>query len=152
MFISEMVHIEPALYPDADRYDANPASDIFNAGLYDAIAFLLSEGVGGTGTATLTVEACTDNAGAGAETIPFRYRVYSSGAWGAWASAVAAGYLTIAGASKQVVIEVLSAELPAGKPWVRLQVTETVNSPVDAGVTAILSSGRYQSVSPVSPL
>ena len=51
-----------------------------------------------------------------------------------------------------MVIEIDADELPEDKPWVRLQLTEVADSPVDAGVLAILSQARYPQATPVAAL
>ena len=142
---SEQFKIVPlALAPDADRYNTDPTTDWIRCDY--RIMFILSEGVGGTGTATITASNATDNAGAGTADIAFRYRLMTTSGgldtWGAFKAAAAAGYLTIAGASKGIIIEIRRDELDAAKPWVSLTFTESVDSPVDAGVVAIVDTGR----------
>ena len=72
--------------------------------------------------------------------------------WGARTARAAAGYAPAAGANKMVAIEVDPATLPAGKPWVRVQVTESVDSPVDAGMIVILSHGRHKRDIPLTAI
>ncbi|MDV2503090.1 MAG: hypothetical protein RX318_03975 [bacterium] len=152
-FLIGRQHVITALQPDADRYNADPATDIFNMENYAAITFILMEGVGGTGTATITMEECTDNAGAGATAIAFNVRAMPTiDTWGALTAVAAAGYLTIAGANKMVAFELKAEELSDGSPFVRLQVTETVDSPVDAAIVAILHGARYPQDIPVTAI
>src|SRR3990172_1098270 len=149
MILTEKNLLVMVLAPDADRYTADPATDIVNLKNYRHATFIVNEGAGGTGTAVITVEECSDNAGTGATAIAFKSRV---GAYpdvlGAIASAAAAGYTTIAGANKFIVIEIDADELADDKPWVRLQITESVDSPVDASVICILSGARYEQATP----
>src|SRR5262249_9201484 len=115
------------------------------------IAFLLNEGAGGTGTVTIKVEACTSSAGANNTSIAFRYAtgVAATGVWSAFASATAAsGYTTVAGANKMVLVEVDAMDvytaISGSQPlWVRLALTEVVNSPCAAGITAFLGQPVY---------
>ena len=133
-----------ALAPDADRYNTDPATDVLNLAGYGQVTFILQEGAGGTGTATLTVEECSALDGTGATAIPFRYRVAQTGdQFTAFSDALAAGYLTIAGANKMVAIEIDTRDLSEGFPFVRLQLTESVDSPVDAAVIAIAGEARF---------
>ncbi len=133
-----------ALAPDADRYASDPATDVINMANYRHVTFLLIEGAGGTGTATITVEECTALDGTGATAIAFNYRLAATAdTFAALTAAAAAGYLTIAGANKMVAIEIDSAELSDGSPFVRLTLTEAVASAVDACVIAIASEARY---------
>ena len=60
MIFTERNQIVAALYPDADRYDSDPSTDIFDTRDYRHITFLLIEGAGGTGTCTITVGECDD--------------------------------------------------------------------------------------------
>lgn len=133
-----------ALAPDADRYNANPATDIFDMKMYDHICFLLCEGTGGTGTVKIQVEECSDTSGTDNTAIAAKYRVCSSGdTWGALTTLASTGYTTTAGANKMVCVELDAADLDPAKPFVRLQLTEVADSPCDAGVVAILSKARY---------
>jgi len=149
--LTQFFGLAMALQPSADRYDGNPATDVFNMRNYGAICFLLQEGAGGLGTATLTVEACDNAAGANPLAIPFKYNVSSNAGaltdiFGALLDATAAGYLTIAGANKMVAVHVSARDLPDAKPFVRMQITEGVNQAVAAGVTAILMQPRVRTV------
>lgn len=143
---SQHNQIVMALAPDADLYDGDPATDIINTKLYDHVTFVVQEGVGGTGTATITVEECDDVTPTNSTAIAFVYRITAAAGgdtFGALTAATSAGYATIAGAAKMIVIEVPAAGLADGFPFVRLVLTELVDSPVDAGVIAICSKARY---------
>ncbi len=144
MIFTEQHLVVPALYPDADRYNSDPATDVFDMRLYDHITFILTEGAGGTGTVKIQVEECDDTTPSNSTAIAFNYRVASTpDTWGALTAATSAGYTTTAGANKQVAVEVDAAELSDGYPYVRLQLTEVVDNPCDASVIAILSKARY---------
>ena len=142
---SESHFISTALAPDADRYTGDPATDVYNMKLYDHITFIVHHGAGGTGTVVVTVEECTAAAGTGATAIPFRYRVGASTgvSLGALTSVAATGVTISATANQILVVEIDAAELSGDSPFVRLQLTEGVDSPVDASVTAILSKPSY---------
>lgn len=145
--------IEPGVYPVADAYAADPASDVVNMELFNRVHFLLIEGAGGTGTALLTVEECTALDGTGPVAIPFLYRIKAgAGAWGAWTAATASGYTTVAGASKMVEIAVRAEELSADSPFVRLQVVEVADSPVAAAVLIECFEPRYATEPPQQAL
>lgn len=145
-------HAVIGLQPDADRYNADPASDVFNMEHYDHITFLLFEGAGGTGTVKLQVEECTAIDGTGATAIAFRYRVQSGETWGALTASAATGYTTTAGANKAVAVEVEAAELSDGSPFVRLQLTEVADDPCDAVLIAVLTKARYPQDVPATTL
>lgn len=144
--LSEHVNSMVALAPAADRYDSDPATDIYKLAEYGSIEFELIEGAGGTGTVKIEVMSCDDVAGNNPVAIPFKYRIKdsSSDSWGDWTWAEAAGYTTVAGANKQVVIDVHAQELQAeGNPCVYLQLTEVVDDPCVAGVMARLYNPAY---------
>ncbi len=152
MFQTENNRIVQVLAPAADRYNGNPATDIINLANYRHVTFYLQEGAGGTGTAKLELMECPDNTGSGAAAIPFKYRVASAiGDFGDIQDAAAAGYTTAAGADKLVAVEVDAAELSEGNSWAYLQLTEVANSPVAAGVLAVLSEPRFAQALPVDP-
>ena len=142
-----------ALAPDADRYDSDPATDIISMALHDEVTFIVQEGAGGTGTATLTVEECDDTTPSNSTAIAFKYRVAQSGdTFGALTAVAASGYATVAGANKMVQITIKSEDLSAGFPFVRLVLTELVDDPVDAGVLAVMGQNRYSGDSHTSVL
>lgn len=146
MTLSENVLILPALAPDADRYNGNPETDVFNLKNYEVIDFILDEGAGGTGTVKVVAQACDNVTPSNTSNINFRYRLRTSGqSWGAWVTTTVAGdgYTTVAGANKTVQIQIRGRELPDGYPCVRLDLTEVVNDPCDAGIMAILGGAKY---------
>ena len=145
MIFTEEHEISVALQPVADAYAADPATDVYNMKYYEHITFVIVEAAGGTGTVKIQVEECTSKAGAGNNAIAFKYRVKSdsNGAFGALTASAATGYTTTAGANKLVAVEVDADDLAADSPYVRLQLTEVVNDPCDAGVVAILSKPRH---------
>jgi hypothetical protein len=143
-YFTEEHLVVPALYPDADLYAADPATDIINTKNYDHVTFILTEGAGGTGTVKIQVEECDDTTPTNSTAIAFNYRVATTpDTWGAITASASTGYTTTAGANKQVAVEIDAAELTDGYPYVRLQLTEVADSPCDAGVIAILSRPRY---------
>lgn len=150
--LMERLHLIKGLDPVADAFAATVYSDIVSLAKYNRALFLLIKGVGATGTSTLTVEACSDNTGTGAEAIPFKYRrVANSGDnVGAITQAAAAGFTTTAGSSEMYCVEVDSALCPDGKPWVRLKAVEVVDSPVLGGILVQLGDARYEQASQLS--
>lgn len=142
-----------ALAPDADRYNSDPATDIINMVDYAFCDFFLHEGAGGTGTVKLIVQSSDDVSATATTDLPFRYRVAQTGdTFGAWTEIAATGYTTVAGANKIVQAQVDASQLAAGEPYVRLSLTEVVDSPCDAGVLAVLSGARYAGEQPATAL
>lgn len=151
--LSEHFFPVTVLEPDADRYDTDPATDVVNAAKYGAISFYLMEGAGGTGTVKIEVEECTAAAGTGNTAVAFKYRLASThGTWGAITDSASTGYTTVAGANKMVEVIVDVDNLSSGSNYVRLQLTEVADSPVDAAVVAILGDPRYSEDVMPSPL
>ncbi len=141
------------LAPAADRWNTNPATDIVNLANYSKCTFLVHQQGGTTGTATFTVEACSDVSATGATAIAYKYSVGGTGASaggddaGATTDAAAAGFTSTANAEKLYLIEVNAIDLPAGKNFVRLVCTEAVNDPVNGAVEIILSGSRFAGAS-----
>lgn len=133
------------IHPNADLYNGDPASQVVLMSMYERATFILNEGAGGAGTATLTIEAVDNVAGDNPVAIPFRYKLNTVGdTWTDWLAATAAGYLTIAGANKKVLIEVRDAELPDGKSGSRLKLAEAANFPVVGGVDIIMGKAKHR--------
>ncbi|MCP3904782.1 MAG: hypothetical protein GY715_14235 [Planctomycetes bacterium] len=124
-------------------------------GLYGHAAFIVEHGAGATGTVVVTMEECTASDGTGATAIPFKYKVADAadplGA-ATLQDATATGFTIAAGADQQAVIEVDAADLSDGSKWLRMQLTEGVDSPVAAGVVAILSKPHYAGANLASAL
>lgn len=145
MSISEQIKIIPlALAPDSDRYNTDPISDYIK--VKNEVCFVVAEGAGGTGTAAITVLNASDNSGTGAAAIAFRYRLLTTAGgldtWGAWQTATTSGVTPAAGAGKATLVEIRFDEIDEAKPYVALQLTEGVDSPVDASVFALVAADR----------
>lgn len=149
--LTQKAFVSVALAAAADRYDSDPATDIYSTRLYEIVTFIIMHGAGGTGTVIVTVQKCTDNAGAGATAIPFRYRVGDADGvdLGAFQDATVAGFTLGPAADQIAVIEVLATELQPvaplvhGHEFVRLLLTEGVDDPVSAAVLAICGGPSY---------
>lgn len=138
--LSSGVLFRLGLASSTDLYNTDPTSDIVKLTTFSHVSFLVHHGTGATGTATFTVEACSDNAGAGAEAVTFTYRVHGQASTqSSVLTATTAGYTITAGSDQLVLIEREKEGLPSGKPWVRLKCTEVVDSPVAGFVLIALS-------------
>lgn len=136
--LMERLQFITGLDPVANALAGTVSSDVIDMSAFNRIVFLLHQGVGATGTSTLTVEACDDTTPSNTTAIPFRYRIDHVGDEGALAAATAAGVLTTAGSSKIVAVEVREDALAAtGYRYVRLKAVESVASPVLAGILVI---------------
>jgi hypothetical protein len=138
-------HIVQGQAPVADAYDGDPATDIVQAA-GEGVLFFVQEGVGTTGTMTLTIEACDDTTPSNTTAVPFIYRTNTtSDTWSAWTAATAAGFTTTAGSNHLYQAYVDTAELAEeGYGYVRGQMTESVNAAVLAGVSIWIINPRYQ--------
>lgn len=145
---SERNKIVPlALPPDADRWTGNPASDVIMLTKAKGVCFVIVEGAGGAGTATITVEACDDAVPTATLAIAYRYRLLTTAGgldtWGAWVNVAATGVKPAASAGKATLIEVRSDELPAGYSGVRIQMTEDDSTAVDGAIFAVVYDLDY---------
>lgn len=150
MFLDEHFKLVGGTSFGADAYNTNPATDVVSMKNYGAATFIIAQTTGGTntGTATITVEACSTIAAAATQTIPFYYRKVAFGAaasdtMGARSVAAAAGFATTANENSAYLVHVPAASLPEGFPFLRLKTTELVNDPVLGGVLIFLSDARF---------
>lgn len=148
MNLLENVKVIKCLTPSSDVYNTSPAGEEVNMENYNEVVFCLHQQTAGTntGTATITLQACSDVSGTGAETVAFRYRKIPTGAsdtLGALTEVAAAGFTTVANEHAVYLCHVRAAELPAGKPFIRIKTTEVVNDPVIGAVLAFATAPRY---------
>jgi len=135
-------HSVQALAPAADRLAETVATDIIHMRDWRTITFNIQETVS-TGRHTYTVEASDDAAGSHRQAVAFRYRECATGdTWGAWTECASTGF-TSAAADLQIEVSVNSDELYSTYEWVRVVSVESVNDPVVASITAILTDPRY---------
>jgi hypothetical protein len=134
----ERLQFISGLDPVADALSGTAASDVIDMSAFNRIVFLIHQGVGTTGTSTITVEACSDTAAGAVTAIPFHYRIDHAGDEGAIAAATASGFATTAGSSKIVAVEVREDALAATDyRYIRLKAVEVANDPVLAGILVI---------------
>lgn len=137
-------HIVKGLDAVADAFSGTVYSDVVHMAEYAVCRFIVHKGVGTTGTATLTVQACDDAAGNNPTAVPFKYQKYtgSDDLPGAVTAATASGFATTAGSSQLYVVEVDSQSL-GSQGWVRLKSVEVVDDPVLGGILIELLGPRY---------
>jgi hypothetical protein len=132
------------LEPKADGLAGTVTTPCVNMENLDDLAALVALGAGGTGTTTITVEACSASDGSGNEAIPFKCKTsLSSDAFAAVEDVAAAGKLTAAGTNDQYMVGVRAAQLPIGKPWVRVKCVEGVDNPINAAII-LLGKPKHQ--------
>lgn len=142
----EKVKVVAGVAPSVDVYNANPASDVISLKDYQTAVFILRQKTAGTntGTATITIEACDSAAAGNPEAVAFAYaknEACPADAFGAWTAATTSGFVTTANKDAVYLIEVRGIDLPRGKPFVRAQLTETVNDPVAGDVIILVTDG-----------
>ena len=137
----ENLHFAKGIDPIADAFAGTVNSDVYSMRGHGRGLFVVYVGDGATGTSTLTVEACDDVTPSNTTAIGFWYReITSTDVQGAITRAAAAGFVTTAGSSKIVLVEVDAKDLAddgGGFGFVRLHAVESVNSPVLGGVMFI---------------
>lgn len=119
--------------------------DVFSMAKFRRASIIISVGVSAAAFTKIIVNACSNAAGDNAEAIP--YSLYSEetaagDTLGAREAVLAAGKTPSANDGIMYVIELDAMQLPDGKPWVQLSLTNGTNS-VIASAIAILSGQRY---------
>lgn len=128
----------------ADYTTGNPATDVVNMSKWDEALFLVVKGSGAVGTATITVEACSNTTPSATQAIVFDYWTCTSvDTWSDMSTATAAGFTTTAGADQVYAIRVKAIDLYSTYKYVRLQFTEVDSTACDGTVICILTKGRY---------
>jgi hypothetical protein len=142
---TERNHLVKGLDPVADAFSGTVYSDVVSMRNFDHATFIIYTGVGATGTSTITVEACDDFTPSNVSAIPFRYREITSGDTpGILTYSENTGYVTTAGSSKIIAVEVDAEKLAAsGYPNVRLKAVESVDNPVLGGILILLSNPKF---------
>lgn len=138
--ISQVTKYVKLLDPVADAFSGTVTTEEVNCSGAHAAHFIITKGVGTTGTSTVTVEAVDDTSASNTSAIPFRYAANTtSDTWGTLTAATTAGFVTTAGSSQRYIIEVDCDQLAAsGYKYVRLKMVEVVNDPVLGGIDCIL--------------
>lgn len=142
--------VATTLAPAANAFAGTVTSTPVNMSQFEQASFLIVKGVGATGTSLVTVEKCSDAAGAGAEAIPFKYRrIPSADAPGDIANATAAGFTTSAGSNDLYVVYAsvqLEGLAKGDKPFVRVKMVEQTASPVAGCILALGTGARYGAI------
>jgi hypothetical protein len=140
-----------------DIFNGDPQSDYVNLSNYDGVLFIIVKNAGAVGTAKLTVDAATDNAGSDTDNIGYRYlKVQDPGVPGDWTAVTYAnadtGVTTAAEADCIYVIDVNRADMApvSGAKYVSLTCTEVADGGVDGAICALLYGGKYGTHDPVA--
>jgi len=141
------------LDPVADAFEGTVYSDIVDMGEFERVAFIRHDGIGTTGTSTVTVEACSTITATATSAVPFHYRQILTGdTEGAITAATATGFTTTAGSSKLVIAEVHESAIAAsGYRYVRAAFVQSVDAAVLGGVL-ILGKKKVQRAASASAI
>jgi hypothetical protein len=150
----EYNHVVKGLDPVADAFAGTVYSDIVNMKNYESAQFIIIKGVGASGTATITVEACDNVSASNVSAIPFTYQACTTGdTWGARTDAATTGFTTTAGSSQLYKIDVKASDLASsGYGYVRLKSVEVVDSAVLGGILVNLTDSKYEKATPESAI
>lgn len=142
-FLAQSGHAVLALAPvDVTGGKKTAAVNLAN---YSHLSALIGIGVSAAAAGLITVEACTAQDGTGATAIPFnvfKSETAAGDVLGPLVAVPATGLQPPATDGIFYVIELDSAQLPAGSSYVRIGIADTANS-VIATVFFVLSGARY---------
>jgi hypothetical protein len=154
--LSQSVHYAIGLNAVANAFAGTVYSDVVNAKGYSKIQFLVHNGVGTTGTSTITVLAGDDTTDppSNSTAIPFRYKAMTTtDTEGAFTTATTAGFTTTAGSNDLYVIEVDCSEIgDTGYNYCCLKCVESAADPVLGGILILMYGGRYQQDVPATAI
>ena len=138
------LHAVPVLYPVADAFAGTMNTDIVRV-RGEGVLFVITKGVGTTGTSTITVDACDDVTPSNTTAVAFMYRISTTpDTWGDWTQATATGFTTTAGSNQMYEVYCPADELAAaGYGYARLTAVEVANDPVLGGVNAYIVNPDY---------
>lgn len=141
------IHSIPALYPVADAFAGTVTTDVIEC-QGEGILWERVDGVGTTGTSTITVLACDDTTPSNTTAVPFKYRISTTpDVWGDWTEATTAGFTTTAGSNQIYQIWAAAEEQGyLGYKYQQLSLVEVANAAVLGGITAHLIGARYKEV------
>jgi hypothetical protein len=135
--LGQEIHWIKGIDPVADGFSGTVYTDVFEAAGLGAM-FLVYVGVntGGTGSSTLTVQACSNTTPSARTALPFYYRTSTTGdTWGDWTAATTSGFATTAGSSQMYEIRVPADVIAtSGYKYVQLKAVEAVDDPVVVSV------------------
>jgi len=145
------------IYPDSTLWNTGSPnySPAINMGKYSHATFVVIQGTGAAGSATITIETCTTAAGASPTAIAATYRLCTTAdVWGAVTTLPVGGVVFGAASNQMLVIEVDAVDLQVQptKPYLRLKAAVSDATAVDAGCIIILSEAAYQQEVPTSAI
>lgn len=142
-----LYHVVNALAPADNAFAGTVETKVINLKNFAHVSFLVVCGAGATGTAQITVEACSDTTPTETVAIPFYFQECVAGdTFGTFQQSAATGFTTAAAADKVYKVEVDDQFLAqSGFNYVRLKSTEVVAGTIIGTVVAILTEARFES-------
>jgi len=142
----KIVHCAPTaiIANNEDIFTGSPVTDVIHLDHYRECTFVVIKNAGGTGTATVTINSCSNAAGTTAADVAFMYReVTAPDTHGAWTAATSTGVSIAAGADEIWEFRVNANGLDGTNEFVKMTLTEVDSTAVDGAILAILTDPRY---------
>ena len=148
--MDDLNHVVNALAPAADAFAGTVTTAVISMKNWGGACFIVQCGVGAVGTATITIEACSDTTPTATTPIGFFYQECISGdTYGPIIKATAAGFNTAAASDKVYKLFVEDEFLAlTGYGYVRLKSAEVVAGAINGSVVCVLTDGRFESEIP----
>lgn len=140
--LSENTAVHLSLAPVADALSGTVTTAPISCKNARAVTYLVSWGVGATGTTLITVEACDDTTPTNVSAIAFKSRRWNNAvatnAPAALTARTSSGFTTTAGSNQVYEITVDCDQLAnSGYGFVRLKAVEQTDSPILAQIMSI---------------
>lgn len=144
IYLSEAAHFVNALPPK--NISGGATSDRFNLKQHAHASIVVQIGVSAAAATKILLNAYAASSGGVAEPIGYKLHAEETAlgdTLGAKEDVTSAGKTPSANDNIFYVIEIDSAELPEGKPWLEVQITNGSGNSVIASALAILTGARY---------
>ena len=144
-FPQEHLIVHSPLTAHEDIFNGSPASDVVHLKYYERATFIvLTSTNAGSGAATITIESCSNAAGANNTAVAFKYRACTTiDTFGAWTDATTGGTSVAAGTNQVWEATVTRDELSGTHEFVRMQLTESQSDAVDGAILIVLTGMKY---------
>ena len=132
--------------PVADALADEIFTDVVSLSEFEEAYFIVSWGVGTTGTTTMTVESCDDFTPSNTEEVEFEYKRVSAGETNTkWTAATSSGFTTTAGSHQTYVIRAKAENQFLNYPNVRLKCDEVADAALLGGCLIMMAKPSYDS-------
>jgi hypothetical protein len=132
--------------PVADALAGTIYTDVVKMSEYEEAYFILSWGLGTTGTTLITVESCDDLVPTTQQAVEYEYkRISASETNTKWTAVTSSGFTTTAGSNQTYVIRAKAENAYLNYPNVRLKCVEVANAAVLAGCLIMMAKPSYDS-------